>query len=44
MPCDPSYLANIKMFELLNEGDRIALAAVVDELTLPGRPHALPGG
>lgn len=35
MPCDPSYLANIKMFELLNEGDRIALAAVVDELTLP---------
>lgn len=35
MPCDPSFLANIKMFELLNEGDRIALAAVVDELTLP---------
>ena len=35
MPCDPSFLASIKMFELLNEGDRIALAAVVDELTLP---------
>jgi CRP/FNR family cyclic AMP-dependent transcriptional regulator len=35
MPCDPIFLANIKMFELLNEGDRIALAEVVDELTLP---------
>jgi len=35
MPCDPSFLANITMFELLNEGDRIALAAVVDELTVP---------
>lgn len=35
MPCDPIFLANIKMFELLNEGDRIALAAVVDELTVP---------
>jgi uncharacterized membrane protein len=35
MPCDPSFLANIKMFELLNEGDRIALAAVVDELAVP---------
>ena len=35
MPCDPSFLANIQMFELLNEGDRVALAAVVDELTVP---------
>ena len=35
MPCDPSFLANIKMFELLNEDDRIALAKVVDELNLP---------
>jgi uncharacterized membrane protein len=35
MPCDPSFLANIKMFELLNEGDRVALAQVVDELTVP---------
>lgn len=35
MPCDPSFLAHIKMFELLNEGDRVALAAVVDELTVP---------
>lgn len=35
MPCDPSFLADIKMFELLNEDDRIALAKVVDELKLP---------
>ena len=35
MPCDPIFLSNITMFELLNEGDRIALAAVVDELTVP---------
>jgi uncharacterized membrane protein len=35
MPCDPSFLANIKMFELLNEDDRIALAKVVDELKVP---------
>jgi CRP/FNR family cyclic AMP-dependent transcriptional regulator len=35
MPCDPNFLANIKMFELLNEGDRVALAEVVDELSLP---------
>jgi CRP/FNR family cyclic AMP-dependent transcriptional regulator len=35
MPCDPGFLSHIKMFELLNEGDRVALAAVVDELTVP---------
>jgi CRP/FNR family cyclic AMP-dependent transcriptional regulator len=35
MPCDPIFLSNIRMFELLNEGDRLALAAVVDELTVP---------
>jgi len=35
MPCDPQYLANIKMFELLNEDDRVALANVVDELKVP---------
>src|SRR6266853_154246 len=35
MPCDPGFLANIKMFELLNEDDRIALAKVVDELNVP---------
>lgn len=35
MPCDPSFLVNIKMFELLNEDDRIALAKVVDELNVP---------
>jgi uncharacterized membrane protein len=35
MPCDPKFLADIKMFELLNEDDRVALAAVVDELKIP---------
>jgi CRP/FNR family cyclic AMP-dependent transcriptional regulator len=35
MPCDPKYLANIQMFELLNEDDRVALAKVVDELKVP---------
>jgi uncharacterized membrane protein len=35
MPCDPNFLANIKMFELLDEDDRVALAKVVDELKVP---------
>lgn len=35
MPCEPDYLANIRMFENLNEDDRIALANVVDELKVP---------
>jgi CRP/FNR family cyclic AMP-dependent transcriptional regulator len=35
MPCNPSFLANIKMFGLLNEGDRVALAEVIDELSVP---------
>jgi uncharacterized membrane protein len=35
MPCNPIYLANIKMFELLNEDDRVALSKVVDELDVP---------
>ncbi len=35
MPCDSGFLANIRMFELLNEDDRVALAAVVDELKVP---------
>lgn len=35
MPCDSSFLANIRMFENLNEDDRIALAKVVDELKVP---------
>lgn len=35
MPCDPNLLANIRMFEHLNEDDRIALAQVVDELKVP---------
>jgi CRP/FNR family transcriptional regulator, cyclic AMP receptor protein len=32
MPCDPTFLANIDMFELLTEDDRLALANVIDEL------------
>lgn len=32
MPCDPIFLTDINMFELLNEDDRQALAEVVDEL------------
>ena len=35
MACDPNFLANIRLFELLNEDDRIALAEVVDELKVP---------
>jgi CRP/FNR family transcriptional regulator, cyclic AMP receptor protein len=31
MPCDPTFLANINMFELLNDDDRLALAKVIDE-------------
>lgn len=35
MPCDFNFLANIRMFDHLNEDDRIALAKVVDELKVP---------
>ena len=35
MPCDPNFLANIKMFDLLDEDDRVALAAVIDEMSVP---------
>jgi CRP/FNR family cyclic AMP-dependent transcriptional regulator len=35
MPCDPNFLANIRMFEHLNEDDRVALAKVIDELKVP---------
>ena len=35
MPCESSFLASITMFEHLNEDDRVALAAVVDELKVP---------
>jgi CRP/FNR family transcriptional regulator, cyclic AMP receptor protein len=31
MPCDPQFLANIKMFELLEDDDRVELANVIDE-------------
>ena len=35
MPCDPNFLASIRMFEHLNEDDCVALAQVVDELKVP---------
>jgi CRP/FNR family cyclic AMP-dependent transcriptional regulator len=35
MPCDPNFLAAIRMFEHLNEDDRVALANVIDELKVP---------
>jgi uncharacterized membrane protein len=31
MPCDPQFLANIKMFELLEDDDCVELAKVIDE-------------
>lgn len=34
MPCEPDLLVGIKMFELLNEDDRVALARVIDEQQL----------
>jgi CRP/FNR family transcriptional regulator, cyclic AMP receptor protein len=35
MPCDPNFLADIRMFDHLNEDDRLALANVIDELKVP---------
>jgi len=35
MPCEPEFLASIRMFEHLNEDDRVALSKVVDELKVP---------
>jgi uncharacterized membrane protein len=35
MPCEPALLTTTKMFELLDEDDRIALAQVIDELMVP---------
>ena len=35
MPCQPELLATTKMFELLDEDDRIALAQVIDEQKVP---------
>ena len=31
MPCDPNFLPNITMFELLDEDDRVAFTRVVAE-------------
>jgi uncharacterized membrane protein len=39
MPCDPSFLDNITMFEHLSDEDQLALAKVIDELNVPeGQP------
>jgi len=38
MPCDPNFLADIKMFELLDEPDRVPLAEIVDQLKVPPGP------
>lgn len=35
MPCDPDFLNNIRMFERLDDADRVALGAVIDDLTIP---------
>ena len=35
MPCDHNFLAKIRMFDHLNEDDRVALANVIDELKVP---------
>jgi CRP/FNR family transcriptional regulator, cyclic AMP receptor protein len=40
MPCQPELLATTKMFELLDEDDRIALAQVIDEQKVPAQ-HTL---
>jgi uncharacterized membrane protein len=40
MPCQPELLATTKMFELLDEDDRIALAQVIDEQKVPAE-HTL---
>ena len=36
MPCDPQFLTQIRMFDHLDEDDRIALASVIDETTFAG--------
>jgi CRP/FNR family transcriptional regulator, cyclic AMP receptor protein len=35
MPCDPQFLANIKLFELLDDDDLTELANVIDEMKVP---------
>lgn len=40
MPCDPDYLANIRMFDHLDEDDRNSLANVIDELKI-AKGHTL---
>lgn len=43
MPCDPEYLANIRMFDHLDEDDRTSLANVIDELKVAEGQHTLSG-
>ena len=38
MPCDPNFLADIKLFDLLDEYDPFALAEIVDQLKVPPGP------
>ncbi len=40
MPCDPDYLANLRMFDHLDEDDRTSLANVIDELKV-AKGHTL---
>jgi CRP/FNR family cyclic AMP-dependent transcriptional regulator len=35
MPCDPTFLTNITMFEHLNEDDLVTLSKAIDELNVP---------
>ena len=36
MPCDPQFLTQIRMFDHLDEGDRLELAGVIDETKFAG--------
>jgi len=44
MPCNPDILANIDMFEKLDEQDLIALAQVIDELDVPANQTLFQAG
>ncbi len=44
MPCDPTSLTNIKLFEHLDLDDRVALASVLDVLRVPACETLFPAG
>jgi len=44
MPCDPQFLANIKMFELLEDEDCLELAKVIDEAHVPAGEQLFQAG